>query len=63
MSRTKRFYRACLCAGGALFLLQTGPCVANSTVQSEAVWAQIASVVSDFVFFVLDNAFVRLSVS
>ena len=63
MWRTRRFYRTCLYVGGVLVLLQTGPCglVDNQTIATNIVWPQIASVVSDIVFFFLDNAFVHLT--
>ncbi len=62
MWRTRRFYRSCLYVGGALVLLQTGPCgLDNQTVQTNIVWPQIGSVVSDILFFLLDNAFVHLT--
>ena len=65
MSRTKRFYRSCLYVGGAVLLLQTGPCAINDvtrqTIQANIIWPQIASVVSDTIFFFLDNAFVHLT--
>jgi hypothetical protein len=49
---------------GAGMLLQAGPCMLDANtatvLRDQLVLPQISSVLSDVVFFVLDNALVRL---
>lgn len=66
MGQNNRLKRWILSIGGAAILLQSGSCTLASPETLEAfgqqfVIPQLASVFSDVVFFVLDNALVHLS--
>lgn len=66
MSMKARWYRWIASVGGAAILLQTGACVlSDSAVQAELrdqlVLPAVGSLLSDAVFFVLDNALVHLT--
>ncbi len=61
-----RIVRWLVSVGGSMILLQAGTCALNDPqvreqIQAQFVLPQVASLLSDFVFFVLDNALVRLT--
>ncbi len=59
MFKKGRTYRWILGLSGAAVLLQAGSCAANPTISQQILLPQLASIVSDFIFFLLDNALVR----
>jgi len=66
MGRTTRLTRWIMLMSGAAVLLQTGSCMlTGTTAQSDFVRQlivpRLSSLLSDAVFFLLDNAFVRLT--
>ncbi len=66
MGRTTRLSRWMLLLSGAAIVLQTGSCMlTGSTAQTDFVRQlivpRLSSLLSDAVFFFLDNAFVRLT--
>ncbi len=61
MFKKGRTYRWIVGLSGAAVLLQVGACAANPTVAQQVVLPQIASVISDLIFFLLDNALVRVT--
>ncbi len=65
MGRTLRLPRSFLTLCGAAILLQAGSCALTSQAQqqlaSQFVIPQVSSVLSDLVFFFLDNALVHLT--
>ena len=66
MGRTLRLTRWIMTLSGAAILLQAGSCALTSQAQqqlaSQFVIPQVSSVLSDLVFFLLDNALVHLTV-
>lgn len=62
MFRTGRAQRWLLALTGAAFLLQAGTCTTGqTTLGQQLVLPALGNIVSDFIFFVLDNAFVHLT--
>ncbi len=65
MFRSGRFCRWLMMLGGAAALLQVSACNLSTEVQQQfrdqILLPQLGSIVSDALFFALDNAFVRLS--
>lgn len=66
MITSQRVFRVLVQITGAAMLLQTGTCANLTPAQADELrnqffLPQLASVVSDAVFFLLDNALVRLT--
>lgn len=65
MGRRLRMYRWIVGLSGAAVLLQTGSCALTAeqsqTLGNQFIVPQISTVLSDLVFFLLDNALVRLT--
>ena len=66
MKSKGRIVRWLVSVGGSMILLQAGTCAltdpqVQEQIRNQFVLPQLATLLSDFVFFVLDNALVRLT--